>query len=316
MERKNTLLVFTLSSILVLAGFSINQDAYAGTTTIPVVDDLHCWFVSSIPLPPTSVRLTDQFLENQIHDVIQLDEICAPVQKIADVAEDSFPQDPFHWTTYLLPANPNPQVIATVNLVDQFHPNGFEVDVLDNAEILMVPADKLHGLELFENVWDNHYKCYDLANTNPVSDQMLLTDQFAIDDFYTQILPVEICTPVVKEVETSPGSGQFGLPFGLPLLDEHYLCYEIGPKAPATFPGPITITDQFLQGAETIVTEDSVLCTIAQKTIVPPPTVGGTDVTINTSALLLAGVQSISMWMIPVVIAGVGIGVFVIKRRK
>jgi len=42
--------------------------------------------------------------------------------------------------------------------------------------------------------------------------------------------------------------------------------------------------------------------------------VGGTYIPIDQSALLLAGVQSISMWMIPVVIAG--IGVFVIKRRK
>jgi len=44
--------------------------------------------------------------------------------------------------------------------------------------------------------------------------------------------------------------------------------------------------------------------------------VGGTYIPIDQSALLLAGAQSISMWMIPVVIAGIGIGVFVIKRRK
>jgi len=44
--------------------------------------------------------------------------------------------------------------------------------------------------------------------------------------------------------------------------------------------------------------------------------VGGTDISINTSALLLAGVESVSMWMIPVVIAGIGIGIFVIKRRN
>jgi len=44
--------------------------------------------------------------------------------------------------------------------------------------------------------------------------------------------------------------------------------------------------------------------------------VGGTFVPIDNSALILAGAQSISMWMIPVVIAGIGIGVFVIKRRK
>jgi len=43
--------------------------------------------------------------------------------------------------------------------------------------------------------------------------------------------------------------------------------------------------------------------------------VGGNYIPIDSSALLLAGVQSISMWMIPVVIAGIGIGVFVIKRR-
>ena len=44
--------------------------------------------------------------------------------------------------------------------------------------------------------------------------------------------------------------------------------------------------------------------------------IGGINIPIDQSALLLAGVQSISMWMIPVVIAGVGIGIFVIKRRK
>jgi len=46
------------------------------------------------------------------------------------------------------------------------------------------------------------------------------------------------------------------------------------------------------------------------------PVVGGTLIAIDKTALLLAGVQSISMWMIPVVVAGIGIGVFVIKQRK
>jgi len=52
-------------------------------------------------------------------------------------------------------------------------------------------------------------------------------------------------------------------------------------------------------------------------TVAPPPQpIGGTLVPIDTTALLLASVQSISMWMIPVVAAGIAIGVFVIKRRK
>jgi len=44
--------------------------------------------------------------------------------------------------------------------------------------------------------------------------------------------------------------------------------------------------------------------------------IGGHLISVDTTALLLAGVQSISMWMIPVIVAGVVIGVFVIKRKK
>jgi len=44
--------------------------------------------------------------------------------------------------------------------------------------------------------------------------------------------------------------------------------------------------------------------------------IGGHLISVDTTALLLAGAQSISMWMIPVILAGVIIGVFVIKRRK
>ena len=44
--------------------------------------------------------------------------------------------------------------------------------------------------------------------------------------------------------------------------------------------------------------------------------IGGTYIPIDQSALLLAGVQSVSMWMIPVILAGAGIGIFVIKRRN
>jgi len=51
-------------------------------------------------------------------------------------------------------------------------------------------------------------------------------------------------------------------------------------------------------------------------TLIESVAIGGTSLPIDTTALLLAGVQSISMWMIPVVIAGVGIGIFVIKRKN
>jgi hypothetical protein len=50
--------------------------------------------------------------------------------------------------------------------------------------------------------------------------------------------------------------------------------------------------------------------------LMPDVPVGGISIPIDQSALLLAGVSSVSMWMIPVVLAGAGIGIFVIKRRN
>jgi len=114
---------------------------------------------------------------------------------------------------------------------------------------------------------------------------------------------------------------QTGQQFG-ELLEDHMVCYDIDNSINPiqisdlptslrdqlnTFNVPIVYDDQnFVQGLEK-------LCVPALKSF---EEVGGFDVPINTSSLLLAGVSSVSMWMIPVVIAGVGIGIFVIKRRN
>jgi hypothetical protein len=50
--------------------------------------------------------------------------------------------------------------------------------------------------------------------------------------------------------------------------------------------------------------------------LMPNPPVGGTDIPINTASLLLAGATSVSMWMIPVILTGAGIGIFVMKKRN
>jgi len=52
------------------------------------------------------------------------------------------------------------------------------------------------------------------------------------------------------------------------------------------------------------------------QTVVDSFLIGGTMIPIDTTALLLAGAQMNAAWMIPVIAAGIGIGVFVIKRRK
>ncbi len=44
--------------------------------------------------------------------------------------------------------------------------------------------------------------------------------------------------------------------------------------------------------------------------------IGGTLLPIDTTALLLAGAQMNAVWMIPVVLSGIGIGLFVVSRKS
>ena len=46
-----------------------------------------------------------------------------------------------------------------------------------------------------------------------------------------------------------------------------------------------------------------------------PIVVGGEIIPIETTSLILAGAQSFS-WMIPVVLSGIGIGLFVVSRKS
>ena len=72
------------------------------------------------------------------------------------------------------------------------------------------------------------------------------------------------------------------------------------------------------------VVDDEVVCTPGSSTLVvlsvipaqiPPPIVGGEIIPIETTSLLLASAQSFS-WMIPVILSGIGIGLFVVSRKS
>jgi len=68
----------------------------------------------------------------------------------------------------------------------------------------------------------------------------------------------------------------------------------------------------FQDGGITLVTFDDTDGTIEQ--IENTCIVGGSLLPIDTTALLLASAQSISMWMIPVVISAVGIGLVLVRK--
>ena len=104
--------------------------------------------------------------------------------------------------------------------------------------------------------------------------------------------------------------------FGTHELVNHMVCYDLIQTDVRPFVTlPLKLQDQLSPEPLNVQIgfDEQFLCAPAYKSF---EEVGGFDVSINTSALLLAGVQSVSMWMIPVVIAGIGIGIFVIKRRN
>ena len=76
MEREETtLIVFSLAFVLVLAGFAVNEKAYAGENIIPLRDELHCWGIVTDEDVPDEPRiqmiLQDQFGEEP-HELIDI----------------------------------------------------------------------------------------------------------------------------------------------------------------------------------------------------------------------------------------------------
>jgi len=71
------------------------------------------------------------------------------------------------------------------------------------------------------------------------------------------------------------------------------------------------------------IVDDEVVCTPGSSTLVflslipkpIPQPVGGELIPIETTSLILAGVQTFS-WMIPVLLSGIGIGLFVVSRKS
>jgi len=53
---------------------------------------------------------------------------------------------------------------------------------------------------------------------------------------------------------------------------------------------------------------------------VPPEvggsSIGGTDITINTTSLLVAGIYTNTLWIIPVIVGIAGLVIFTLKRSR
>ena len=310
-------MVLSIASILVLAGFSINEKAYAGAVPngnpiFPPFGDFKCWENSAASSTANKfLSITDQFGTTENNFWFPGD-YCTAAEKNGQDSPFSPDLNQHYQIWFYPPSLEGPGTGITVDLeIPQFDDlNGI---VIGNLDSIFVPATK-HTESGPQDSFDDqqHWNCYDLEFSNPplpapeVNFVTLVTQHF--EQNADVLEPFLLCAPMIKF------DGNNFFPDNQELIDDHMVCYDLeNVTIEDTFqPLPFQLDDQL--GDNVFVANDvEVLCVPALKSF---PIIGGFNVPIDTSALLLAGVQSISMWMIPVLIAGIGIGVFVIKRRN
>jgi len=320
--RRETLVIFSIASILVLAGFSANEKAYAGGNGngFPPFGDFKCWINVDDENSPTSnadLVIEDQFgvIQNNVWTQI---EYCAAATKIFDMQTSTSPFEEFgfrqHYQGWLYPDDTiGPGTGKTIEITVPQFDQSFNTILLD-LEQIFVPATKIIEVEPFSiSSVDTvqHWNCYEITGP-PVEGAPLVnlkTQHFdgTNDDIDQVFTPFLFCAPMIKTHSPDDPIGTFN-------IDDHMICYNIQNQTDFAINLPIALEDQMNEGSVPFEIEDvEKLCAPASKTF---PVVGGFVVPIDSSALLLAGVQSISMWMIPVVVAGIGIGIFIIKRRN
>ena len=314
--------MLSISTILVLASFAANEKAYAGGFS-PPFGDFKCWEIpegQGSTVPPALVSIQDQFgiIENSEWSQVGY---CTAATKFIDGEEFSSPFEPDlnqHYQGWFYPDNvPNDGTGQFVTItVDQF---GYQFGAtLGELDQILVPANKiLPSEELVKAAnLEQHWNCYNIQGSPPpIGIVDPLVTQHGSIFLVTVGDPFLFCLPMIKD----HNQNLFG-----ELLDEHMVCYDItSEQNPIGVEFlPMALADQLTDFDPVDISYDTVnfaralekLCVPALKSF--PVAIGGISIPIDTSALLLAGVSSISMWMIPVVIAGVGIAIFVIKRRK
>ena len=328
MERKTTLIVFVLSSVLILSGFSTIENAYAQAVSSmdpPPVGD------AAISPPEPCVGGETDLL---IQDIVPwgggagIDPRGAFVNELIVQGKNWCSIDSF-------------AIVATnlslfkVIILATDQPTSFYNNIMPGGVILpQIDTWVLNGGIMSASLADSNAGSW--AGSSFVGGltrvNSLVNDITIIDAAHPLIANGLPCPGgncgVVVDVGPNTDLDDFGLSAHnffttLPASTTVILSSAGGPVA-IEYPhgaGIVvanTLTDAWMyQGNSGVSVKKIVANDIAyQNSLVSSPTVGGSDVSINTSALLLAGVQSVSMWMIPVILAGIGIGIFVIKRRK
>jgi len=276
------------SKILVILFATVLFTSYSGTqfafaTAHPEMV-IKCYPIASQdpPIDPPQVELEDQFgIENV--DLTPGGFVCEEALKHS---QDP-PADPWHWTHYFFSGTKD---FGDRDVMDQF---GTETVMGGFSEDLLVPADI--GMAVYVNT--QHLTSYPISGAiDPPP--ILVADQFGtsmIDLF----APTTFLTNTFKNGE--------GDPLGL-----DFKCYLIKSEDPVIDPDPQLYLDQFDQITSIDPDPATQVCIIAKKVT---EMIGGELLPIDTTALLLAGMQTNLAWIVPIALSVVGIGVILVKKK-
>jgi len=192
---------------------------------------------------------------------------------------------------------------------------GTETGSLSHFELFM-SAEVDTGSAVFGDI-DHSTSGYFVGFDVPLLFPLPVNEILVTDDFHSSKITPEqhfsYHTPGIVD-----GAGTLvGMDFNCFMYDSEK---EDPPFPGVTFNPPYKVKTKFGERMLTGLADPDVLCVQASKmvpTTPPPPTtpVGGELIPIETTSLLLAGAQSFS-WMIPVILSGIGIGLFVVTRKS
>ncbi len=299
--KPKSILIASLIVTLVTIGMTY-QAAQGGAP--PEAFDFHCYSpdrVFSVALKPNfgaPFTLEDQFgLTNHVLTGL-MTQFCASADKRSSGVDFVFPSasDPTNFTCYAIDGDSPGK---TVVLTDQF--GSFIHDVGRLVEVC-VPTNKTPPVGFPEPIkLDNHWKCYSIVG-DPLPKTVFMFEQF--NHVFGTITPELLCAPAIKVVDG-------GTPEVPELPDLHLKCYDIVNVHGSHLVSSV-FNDQFVRNRVGPAMDDRI-CVEAIKSF---PTVGGTLIPIDTTALLLASSQMTASWMIPVIIAGIGIGIVLVRKSE
>jgi hypothetical protein len=252
-----------LALIVALVDFPAASHITTPTPTpmpTPKVDHFTCWTTNNISGQQYSpiVSLEDRF-STSTAGVLPAKFLCAPTNKLNEDPEAPFHPEHLRWYPIHILSGTFTQ--KTINVVDQFHPNGVFVKIL-KPSVLLVPTVKSLSAPpaLPDSFVTDHFQCYkgQFGNFVPVPG-VTIQDQFGTTTVKV-FHPLFFCPAVNKNHETPSA----------PKSDRALVCYKLQ-IAPGSMLTQAFINNQF-GPASMYVRKRKLLCVPAHDNPMAPPT--------------------------------------------